>query len=161
MAEDRDERGAAQQAGDQPQREENRYRSGGLPRGGPDSQRSALERLAADLLKKGFEAGRDTLRQTDEALKTVGESIFAREIAHHLTSQLGDIRDAMTKAVAGEIGRFLREADLASEVRRMLQGMTVEAKVQLRFPSRDQEGKKEPAEKAGADSPDDNEPGAA
>lgn len=139
MDEDRDDQNEEQQAVWEPLREEARYRSGRSARGGSESQRSALERLAADLLKKGFEAGRDTLRQTDEALKTVGESVFAKEIANHFTSQLGDIRDAMTKAVASEIGRFLREADLASEVRRALSGMTVEAKVQLKFPSDDEE----------------------
>ena len=157
MAEDRDERNEEPQEGGEPRREEARHRPGRQSRGAADYPRSALERLAADLLKKGFEAGRDTLRQTDEALKTVGESVFAREMAHHFTSQLGDIRDAMTKAVAGEVGRFLREADLASEMRRMLQGMTLEVKVQLRFPS-DGEGEKGGGGGADQGSPDGNEP---
>jgi hypothetical protein len=157
MDEERDEREEEQPASWSSQSSETRYRSSRPARGGPDSQRSALERLAADLLKKGFEAGRDTLKQTDEALKTVGESFLAKEIATHFTSQLGDIRDAMTKAVASEIGRFLREADLASEMRRMLSGMTVETRVQIKFPSEARE-QTPPADETDGDEPDGNEP---
>jgi hypothetical protein len=102
-----------------------------------DFQRSALERLASELLKRGFEAGRDTLRQTDEALKTVGESAFTKEVTHHLNVQLGEIRDSITRAVANELGKFLRQADLASEMRRVLSGMTVETKIKLSFPDQE------------------------
>ena len=117
---------------------------------GSDLQRSALERLASELLKRGVEAGRDTLRQTDEALKTMGESPITKEISHHVTSQLGDIRDSLAKAVASEIGKFLRQADLASEIRKALSGMTVDAKVRLGFPDEEERGEgKAKSEKPG------------
>jgi hypothetical protein len=40
------------------------------------------------------------------------------------------------KAVAQEVGRFLREADIASEIRKVLTGLDVEAQVRLRFNAR-------------------------
>jgi len=135
MAEDRKEQPPAGENERDPQREESGNRTRRAHRAGSESQRSALERLAADLLKKGFEAGRDTLRQTDERLKNVGESVFTREMAHYFASQMGDIRNAITKSIAGEIGRFLREADLAAEIRRALSGMKVEANLRLTFPA--------------------------
>jgi len=147
MAEKKDEQNSEQRPEGYPQREETSYRSARSHRGA-DSQRSALERLAADLLKKGFEAGRDTLRHTDERLKNVGESVFARDMTQYFASQMEDIRDAMTKSIAAEFGRFLRETNWASEMRRAFSGMTVEAKVQLSFRS-DKE-----AEKASGDEVD-------
>jgi hypothetical protein len=54
-----------------------------------------------------------------------------------VVAQLGDIRSGVVKAVAQEVGRFLREADIASEIRKVLTGMDVEASVRLRFTARD------------------------
>jgi hypothetical protein len=52
-------------------------------------------------------------------------------------SQLVDVRSGVVKAVAQEVGRFLRDADIASELRKVLTGMTIEASVQLRFNKRE------------------------
>jgi hypothetical protein len=92
--------------------------------------RPGLERILPELIRKGFEAGRVPLER-------VSESIFPKDIASHLVSQLGDIRSGVVKAVAQEVGRFLREADIASEVRKVLTGLDMEATVKLRFSARD------------------------
>ena len=92
--------------------------------------RPGLERILPELLRRGFEAGRVPLER-------VSESIFPKDIASHLVSQLGDIRSGVVKAVAQEVGRFLREADIASEVRKVLTGLDMEATVKLRFSARD------------------------
>jgi len=92
--------------------------------------RHAFERILPELIRRGFEAGRGPLEK-------VSESIFPKDIAAQIASQLGDVRSGVVKAVAQEVGRFLREADIAAEVRKVLTGMTVEAKVQLRFNQRE------------------------
>jgi hypothetical protein len=94
--------------------------------------RLPLEKVLPELLKRGLSAGRD-----------VSESIFPRELASSLVSQLGDARIGLVNAIADEFGRFLRQADIASEVRKVLAGLNVEAKVQLRF-SEDDSGKLRP-----------------
>lgn len=97
----------------------------------PDVEaRSGFERLFPELLRRGFEAGRVPLER-------VSGSVFPRDIAANLVSQLGDLRSGVVKAVAQEVGRFLREADIASEVRKVLTGMDVEAHVKLRFKARE------------------------
>lgn len=98
----------------------------------PDA-RSALERILPELIRRGFEVGREK----------VTESKFPRELGSQLVAQLGDMRSGVVKAVAQEVGRFLREADIASEVRKILTGMNVEAQVRLRFTER-KDGKLEP-----------------
>jgi hypothetical protein len=93
--------------------------------------RVPLERILSELIRKGFEVGRGPLEK-------VSESLFPKDIAMHLVSQLGDIRSGIVKAVAQEVGRFLREADIASEVRKVLTGIDVEAQVRLRFSQREE-----------------------
>ena len=101
--------------------------------------RTTLERLVPELLRKGLEAGRDRL-------ENVGESIFAREITANLASQLGDARSGIVKAVAHEVGTFLRQADVAAEIRKVLNGINVEARVQLKFTARDDDDEAEAGE---------------
>ena len=97
----------------------------------PDhDQRIGFERILPELLRKGFEAGRVPLER-------VSESIFPRDIASNMISQLGDLRSGVVKAVAQEVGRFLRDADIASEVRKVLTGMDIDAHVKLRFKARE------------------------
>src|ERR1700712_369641 len=82
-----------------------------------------------ELLKRGLSAG-----------QAVSESFFPRELASSLASQLVDARHGLVTAIASEVGRFLRQADIASEMRKMLAGLNVEAKIHLRF-SEDDKGK--------------------
>ena len=82
-----------------------------------------------EMLKRGLSAGRD-----------VSESLFPRELASGLAAQLVDARHGLVNAIAVEVGRFLRQADIASEMRKVLAGLNVEAKIQLKF-SEDQTGK--------------------
>lgn len=93
-------------------------------------ERPPLERTLTDLIRRGLEAGRGPFGR-------VSESFFPRDIAASVVSQLGDIRSGVVKAVAQEVGRFLREADIASEVRKVLVGLDVEATVRLRFKARE------------------------
>lgn len=96
--------------------------------------RHTFERVVSDLLKKGLDAGRGSFER-------VGETIAPREIAAGLLSQLGDLRHGIVRAVAQEVGRFLREADVAAEVRNILDGLGVEAKVELRYRKKDRDAR--------------------
>lgn len=95
-----------------------------------DDEQRPLERILPELIRRGLEAGKGPLGR-------VSESFFPRDLASSVVSQLGDIRSGVAKAVAQEVGRFLRDADIASEVRKVLSGLDVEAQVRLRFKSRE------------------------
>jgi len=86
-----------------------------------------FERIVPELLKRGLEAGRGTLE------KNLGESFFPKEVAAQLVTHIGDLRQGVVTAVAQEVGLFLREADIASEIRQLMTGLEVEAKVHLTF----------------------------
>ena len=101
---------------------------GATPPPPPREPRSPLD-LVPEILRRGLSAGRD-----------VSESLFPRELASNLAAQLVDARHGLVTAIATEVGRFLRQADIASEMRKVLAGLHVEAKIQLRF-SEDPNGK--------------------
>jgi hypothetical protein len=92
--------------------------------------RSSFDRLLPELIRRGLEAGRGPLEK-------VSESIFPKDFAAQLVGQLGDARSGIVKAVAQEVGRFLREADIAAELRKVLIGLDIEAQVRLRFKARE------------------------
>jgi hypothetical protein len=94
----------------------------------PREMRSALD-LVPEILRRGLSAGRD-----------VSESLFPRDLASNIAAQLVDARHGLVTAIATEVGRFLRQADIASEMRKVLAGLNIEAKIQLRF-SEDPDGK--------------------
>ena len=98
-----------------------------------DSREARDARLPlTELLKRGLSAG-----------QAVGETLFPRELASSVASQLVDARHGLVNAIASEVGRFLRQADIASEMRKVLAGLKVEATIQLRF-SEDDQGKLRP-----------------
>ena len=100
------------------------------PREGREAREPREPRLPlAEMLRRGLSAGRD-----------VSESLFPRELASGLAAQLVDARHGLVNAIAVEVGRFLRQADIASEMRKVLAGLQVEAKIHLKF-SEDPEGK--------------------
>jgi hypothetical protein len=96
---------------------------------GSSEPRDTTRLPLTELLKRGLSAG-----------QAVSESLFPRELASSLASQLVDARHGLVKAIASEVGRFLRQADIASEMRKALAGLNVEAKIHLRF-SEDENGK--------------------
>ena len=81
----------------------------------------------AELLRRGISAG-----------QAVSESLFPRELASSLAAQLVDARHGLVNAIAVEVGRFLRQADIASEVRKVLAGLSVDAHIKLKFSETDQ-----------------------
>ena len=84
----------------------------GEPSEPASDRKSTVERVVSDLLRRGLEAGLGTLKHTDEALRTT-----PKDVATFLISQLGDARSGLVRAVASEVGTFLREADIASEIK--------------------------------------------
>ena len=112
------------------------YDSG--PRRDSETWRAPLERVVFEVLRRGFEVGRGTLKQTDEALR---DSAFAKDAAKNLAGQMGDLRQALGKIVGKEVENYLNRIDVASELRKALNDMTIEAtvKFQVREPEKEPE----------------------
>jgi hypothetical protein len=98
-----------------------------------ESKRIPLDRVVLEVLRRGFGVGRDTLKQTDEALRGASDSTFAKEAAGHMASQIGDLRQGIAKVIAKEVQKYLGRIDLASELRKALEGMSIEGTVKIKF----------------------------
>jgi hypothetical protein len=112
-----------------------------------ESKRVPLERVVMEVLRRGLGVGRDTLKQTDEALRSVSDTAFAKDAASHMVSQIGDLRQGISKVVAKEVERYLGRIDLASELRKALDGMTIEGNIKIKFKDSEQEQKGEDPKK--------------
>jgi hypothetical protein len=109
------------------------------PREKEDRERSRLERIVPDLVKKFVEAGVEKLGDGPESLKHLLSDLkLPKESIAVITSQLDDARREITTALAREVRDFLERASLAEEMTKLLSGLTLEIKTQVRFvPSED------------------------
>ena len=102
------------------------------------SLRATLEKVLPELLKRGVEAGRDTLQRSETLRQVVGEGRASREWATLLAAHMDEAKSGMVRAIAAEFGRFLREAELGAEIAKVLSNLSLEIKAEVRFvPSQD------------------------
>lgn len=114
------------------------------PREKEDRERSRLERIVPDLIKKLVEAGVEKLADGPESFKhLLAELKLPKESIAVITSQLDEVRRDVTNALAREVREFLERASLADEMTKLLSGLTLEVKTQIRFVPND-EGKLRP-----------------
>ena len=139
MSDSSDPRSGSRGHSDIPPKEAHEPRGSSAPPPFDDQERTPLERILPELLKRGLEAGRG-----------VSGSLLSKDVTGAIAAQLVDVRAGVVTAVAQEVGRFLRSADVASEIRKVLVGLNIEANVQLKFSERD-DGSIQPDVKVEAD----------
>lgn len=98
--------------------------------------RVRLERVVRDALRraleKGVEAGIGSM--SVRTIRSVLEDAkLPREIANFFFSQMEETKSGMLRVASREIRHFLRDADIASELRRVLTSMSFEVRTEIRF----------------------------
>jgi histidinol dehydrogenase len=109
------------------------------PREKDERERSRLERIVPDLVRRLVDVGVEKLADGPESIKQLLSDLkLPKEAVSVLTSQVEETKREVTKALAREIREFLERASLADELTRLLSGLTLEIKTQVRFvPSND------------------------
>jgi hypothetical protein len=98
--------------------------------------RVRLERLVRDAMKKVLEKGVDagigglSIRAVRGVIE---DAKLPREIANYFFSQIEETKSGVLRVAAREIRHFLRDADLASELRRVLTSLSFEIRTEIRF----------------------------
>lgn len=120
------------------------------PRERDDRDRGRLDRMVPDLVRKLVDAGVEKLADGPESLKQVlSELRLPKEAIQLLVSQLEDAKREVTRVLAREVRDFLERASLADELTKLLSGLTLEVKTQIRFvPNEDATGGLRPRFKA-------------
>lgn len=116
------------------------------PRDRDDRERRRLERIVPDLVKKLVDVGVEKLADGPESLRQILSDVrLPKEAIQLLVSQLDEGRKDVARVVAREIREFLERASLADELTKLLSGLTLEVKTQIRFvPNADSSGSVRP-----------------
>lgn len=94
----------------------------------------ALDAVFPEVLKKAFFTGAGMLFLTEEGVrKTLSEMRYPREIVNFIVEQTNRSRRELFGIVKDEVRGFLKKIDPAREMRRILDGMTLEVAMQLKF----------------------------
>lgn len=104
------------------------------PRERDDRERSRLERIVPELVKKLVDVGVEKLAEGPENLRQLlSEMKLPKEAVVLLLAQLDETKRDVAKVLARELREFLERASLADELTKLLSGLTLEVKTQVRF----------------------------
>lgn len=104
------------------------------PRDKEDRERSRLERIVPEVVRKLVDVGVEKLSDGPENLKQILTDLkLPKEAIGILSSQIDESKREITQILAREIREFLEKASIADELTRLLSGLTLEVKTQVRF----------------------------
>jgi hypothetical protein len=116
-----------------------------------EDQREGWGGFVPDFVKKVAVAGLGALFMTEEGIRNLaGQMKLPKEVLAFIVSQAEKTKDEVGRVVTEEVRRFLRSEKLREEFLKLLSGMTIEIKAQVRLVP-DSEGSTDEA--APADSP--------
>ena len=96
--------------------------------------RQRVEGLFRDVFRKTVSQGAGARQLTEEAVKNiVTEMKLPREVAQFMLAQADNVRTEVVRVVAGEVRRFLDEANLGEELAKILTSLSFEVRTEIRF----------------------------
>lgn len=98
-----------------------------------------------EFVRKAAVAGLGALFMTEEGVRGLaGQMKLPKEVLAFLLSQAEKTKDDIGRVVSEEIRRFLQSEKLREEFLKLLSGMTVEVKAQIRLVPSNEKGEGEP-----------------
>lgn len=118
----------------------------------PEREKRRRERLVPELVKRLVENGVERLADSPEAVRQwANELRLPKELLNIILNHVEDAKSEIFGVVVREVREFLERANLADEITRVLTGVTLEVKTQVRFvPNDAKSGRLEPTAKASA-----------
>lgn len=104
------------------------------PRERDDRERSRLERIVPDLVKKLLEVGVEKLVDGPDSLRQLLSDVkLPREAILLVLSQMDETKKDIARVLARELREFLERSSVSDELSKLLTGLTLEVKTQVRF----------------------------
>jgi hypothetical protein len=124
-----------------------------------ERERGRIERLIPELVKRFVESGVERLAESPETVRHWASDLrLPKEVLAVVLSHVEDAKSEIFNVVVREVREFLERANLADEISRVLTGVTLEVKTQVRFvPNEARSSRLHSAVKSGG-SPSSNEP---
>ena len=117
-----------------------------------ERERKRLERLVPELVKRLVEAGVEKLVDSPDTVRQwANELRLPKELLNAILAHADEARSEIYRVLVKEIREFLERANLADEITRVLTGVTLEVKTQVRFvPKESKPGRVRPSAHAAA-----------
>jgi hypothetical protein len=97
-------------------------------------RRRRLDSVIPELLKRAVEIGVEKAAEAPDNLKElVGGIKLPREMTHYLLAQVEETKNGLVGVVAKEVREFLENANISSEVRKVLTTVQFEISTTIRF----------------------------
>lgn len=98
----------------------------------PPDERSPLERIVPEVLKRVIESGTKNLN-TESLRHLLGDLKLPKESLQYLLTQLDETKHGIQRTVAREVREILERTSLADELAKALSLLTLEVKMEVRF----------------------------
>jgi len=123
-----------------------------------EREKGRIERLIPELVKRLVENGVERLADSPETVRQwANELRLPKELLNAILAHIEDAKSEIFSVVVREVREFLERANLADEISRVLTGVTLEVKTQVRFvPNEARSGRLQPSAKASASVARDN-----
>ena len=117
-----------------------------------EREKGRLERLVPELFKRLVESGVERLADSPDTVRQwANELRLPKELMNAILTHVEDAKSEIFNVVVREVREFLERANLADEISRVLTGVTLEVKTQVRFvPNEARSGRLQPAANADA-----------
>ncbi|HZI16863.1 MAG TPA: hypothetical protein VE153_41230 [Myxococcus sp.] len=114
-------------------------------------ERSGPAGFVPEFVRRMAVAGLGALFMTEEGIRNLaGQLKLPKEAMGFILGQAEKTKDEVTRAITEELRRFLQSEKLRDEFLKLLSGMTVEVKAQIRLVPNDKEAKEERSDDAPA-----------
>jgi len=117
-----------------------------------ERERKRIERIVPEIVKRLVETGVESLVESPDTVRQwANELRLPKELLGLILAHADEARSEIYKVVVREIRDFLDRANLADEITRVLTGVTLEVKTQVRFvPNESKPGRVRPSAHATA-----------
>ena len=94
------------------------------------SDADARKGAVFDLARKAVATSVSALLQSEEGVRSAMAAV-PREIAQYAARELAQLRGELLAALTGELSRFLDRVDPATELQKVLEGLTFDIRIQV------------------------------
>ena len=98
------------------------------------SDEKTREKVVNEVVRRAIDKGGEVVDVTEDSLKRMlGELQAGRELTDKMISRLDDAKVEVGKAVRDEIKGFFSQVEVSQEMRKVMDGMTMDIHTQIRF----------------------------
>jgi hypothetical protein len=98
------------------------------------SDEKLREKVVSEVVRKAIDKGGEVVDVTEDSIKRVlGELQTGRELTDKVLGRLDEMKVEAGRAVGEEISKFLSQVEVSNEVKKVLNGMVLDVRTEVRF----------------------------